>query len=264
MKIDYYKKKTYKRPYRQFDITEILRQIQDGTYRNEVEKVRKATTQEEKDAAKYEASGFTFSGTFKERRSYSLIQHSGLVAIDIDGLNERVREEKERLEQNPYTFSVFRSISNTGLRVLVKVPDGLDTHTHKLYYNAIGKFLKVESDSQAQDVSRYTNVTYDQELYYNPDSLIWNMETENTQQPKQIKTGARNERKIEYYKGDVIMDEDEKIQVILSWTRNEFKEGSRNRCVYEAACNLCEYGVTEDKRLRFWQNMRKQGSLLMR
>ena len=40
MKIDYYKKKTYKRPYRQFDITEILRQIQDGTYRNEVEKVR--------------------------------------------------------------------------------------------------------------------------------------------------------------------------------------------------------------------------------
>ncbi len=249
MKIDYYKKKTYKRPYRQFDITEILRQIQDGTYRNEVEKVRKATTQEEKDAAKYEASGFTFSGTFKERRSDSLIQHSGLVAIDIDGLNERVGEEKERLEQNPYTFSVFRSISNTGLRVLVKVPDGLDAHTHKLYYNAIGKFLNVESDSQAQDVSRYTNVTYDQELYYNPDSLIWNMETENTQQPEQIKTGARNERKIEYYKGDVIMDEDEKIQVILSWTRNEFKEGSRNRCVYEAACNLCEYGVTEDKAL---------------
>lgn len=94
MKIDYYKKKTYKRPYRQFDITEILRQIQDGTYRNEVEKVRKAKTQEEKDTAKYEASGFTFSGTFKERRSDSLIQHSGLVAIDIDGLNERVREEK--------------------------------------------------------------------------------------------------------------------------------------------------------------------------
>lgn len=41
MKIDYYKKKTYKRPYRQFDITEILRQIQDGTYRNEVEKVER-------------------------------------------------------------------------------------------------------------------------------------------------------------------------------------------------------------------------------
>ena len=114
-----------------------------------------------------------------------------------DGLNERVGEEKEKLEQNPYTFSVFRSISNTGLRVLVKVTDGLDAHTHKLYYNAIGKFLKVESDSQAQDVSRYTNVTYDPELYYNPDSLIWNMETGNTQQPAQIKTGARNQRKIE-------------------------------------------------------------------
>lgn len=45
------------------------------------------------------------------------------------------------------------------------------------------------------------------------------------------------------------MDEDEKIQIILSWTRNEFKEGSRNRCVYEAACNLCECGVPEDKAL---------------
>lgn len=249
MKIDYYKKKTYKRPYRQFDITEILRQIQDGTYRNEIEKVRKATTQEEKNIAKYEASGFTFSGTFKERRSDSLIQHSGLVAIDIDGLNERVGEEKERLEQNPYTFSVFRSISNTGLRVLVKVPDGLDAHTHKLYYNAIGKFLNVESDLQAQDVSRYTNVTYDPELYYNPNSLIWNMETENTQQPVQIRTDARNERKIEDYKGDLITDEDKKIRVILSWIRNKFKKGNRNRCIYEAACNLCEHGVTEDKAL---------------
>lgn len=49
----------------------------------------------------------------------------------------------------------------------------------------------MESDSQAQDVSRYTNVTYDPELYYNPDSLIWNMETENTQQPVQIRTGAK-------------------------------------------------------------------------
>lgn len=131
----------------------------------------------------------------------------------------------------------------------MKVPDGLDAHTHKLYYYAIEKFLKVESDSQTQDVSRYTNVTYDPELYYNPDSLICNMETGNTQQPVQIKTGARNERKIEYYKGDVIMNEDEKIQIILSWTRNEFKEGSRNRCVYEAARNLCEYGVPEDKAL---------------
>lgn len=259
MEIDYYLKKNHNRPNRRFDIMEVLEMISNGTYRDEAAKVRNATTEKEKDIAKYKATGFTFSGTFTERRSDCLIQHSGLVAIDIDGLNERVEEEKKRLEQNPYTFSVFRSISNTGLRVLVKVPDGLDAHTHKLYYNAVGKFLKVGGDQQAQDVARYTNVTYDPELYCNPDSPIWEMEIENTQQPDQVKPKAKNERRIEYYTGDVIMDEDEIIKIILSWTENEFKKGSRNGCVYQTACNLCEYGVSKGKALEVLSEYAEEG-----
>lgn len=245
-KIDYYQNKLNNKPNKQFEIMDVLYQIQDGAYRSEAERVRNAQTLEEKDTAKFEASGFTFSGTFEVRRSDSLIQHSGLVAIDIDGLNENVEVEKERLRHNPYTFSVFLSISGTGLRVLVKVPDNLNAYTHKLYYNAIAEDLQVKADPQAKDVSRYTNVTYDPRIYYNLDSLVWDKEVEIMKQSEPIQRKVRNDRKIENYTGDTILDTEEKIQIILSWTKDSFVKGNRNRCVYETACNLCEYGISKE------------------
>lgn len=61
MEIDYYLKKNHNRPNRRFDIMEVLEMISNGTYRNEAEKVRNATTEKEKDIAKYKATGFTVS-----------------------------------------------------------------------------------------------------------------------------------------------------------------------------------------------------------
>ncbi|BDW75073.1 hypothetical protein BFINE_08680 [Bacteroides finegoldii DSM 17565] len=88
------------------------------------------------------------------------------------------------------------------------------------------------------------------------------METENTQQTEQIKTGARNERKIEDYKGDVIMDENEKIQIILSWTRNEFKEGAGTGVYMKPSVTCVNMECPKIRLLKFWQNMRKMGSRL--
>ena len=52
MEIDYYLKKNHNRPNRRFDIMEVLKMISNGTYRNEAEKVRNATTEKEKDGQK--------------------------------------------------------------------------------------------------------------------------------------------------------------------------------------------------------------------
>lgn len=132
-----------------------LRLIQEGRYREYADKVRNAKTREELDRAKFDAPGFSFSGIFERRGKDRLIRHSGIMAIDIDHLDGDVFLEKERLMKNPYVYSVFLSISGKGLKVLVKVPDGLDAERHKLYYKAIAEdlvWMRIEELRMWQDI----------------------------------------------------------------------------------------------------------------
>ena len=217
-----------------------LRLIQEGKYREYADKVRNAKTREEMDQAKFDAPGFSFSGIFERRGKDRLIRHSGIIAIDIDHLNESVFSEKVRLMENPYVYSVFLSISGKGLKVLVKVPESLDAERHKLYYKAIAEDFGVKEDRRAQDVARYTNVTYDPDLYLNSEALVWN---------KPVEVIAVEEEASTANYTTPITDMDERLRIILSWTEGGFKRGNRNGYVYDTACNLCEYGIEKDEAL---------------
>ena len=168
--IDFYTSKNNTLPAKRMSVDYALRLIQEGKYREYADKVRNAKTREEMDQAKFDAPGFSFSGIFERRRKERLI----IMAIDIDHLDGDVLSEKERLMENPYVYSVFLSISGKGLKVLVKVPESLDAERHKLYYKAIAEDFGVKEDRRAQDVARYTNVTYDPDLYLNLGALVWN------------------------------------------------------------------------------------------
>lgn len=217
-----------------------LRLIQEGKYREYADKVRNAKTGEEMDRAKFDAPGFSFSGIFERRGKDRLIRHSGIIAIDIDHLNESVFSEKVRLMENPYVYSVFLSISGKGLKVLVKVPESLDAERHKLYYKAIAEDFGVKEDKRAQDVARYTNVTYDPDLYLNLGALVWD---------KPVEVIAVEEEASTANYTTPITDMDESLRIILSWTEGGFKRGNRNGYVYDTACNLCEYGIGKDEAL---------------
>lgn len=218
-----------------------LRLIQEGKYREYADKVRNARTREEMDRAKFEAPGFSFSGIFERRGKERMIRHSGIIAIDIDHLDESVFSEKGRLTANPYVYSVFLSISGKGLKVLVKVPDSLDAERHKRYYRAIAEDFGVDEDRRAQDVARYTNVTYDPDLYLNPEVLVWN-------KPAEVKEEMTINPDTANYTTP-ITDMDERLRIILSWTEGGFRRGNRNGYVYDTACNLCEYGIGKDEAL---------------
>ena len=239
--IDFYTSKSNTLPAKRMSLDYALRQIQEGEYREYADKVRNARTREEMDRAKFEAPGFSFSGIFERRGKERLIRHSGIMAIDIDHLDGDVFSEKERLMKNPYVYSVFLSISGKGLKVLVKVPESLDAESHKLYYRAIAEDFGVDEDRRAQDVARYTNVTYDPDLHLNPGALVWDKTVE-----------AKEETTINPNTANYtipITDMDERLRIILSWTEGGFRRGNRNGYVYDTACNLCEYGIGRDEAL---------------
>lgn len=237
--IDFYTSKNNTLPAKRMSVDYALRLIQEGRYREYADKVRNARTREELDRAKFDAPGFSFSGIFERRGKDRLIRHSGIMAIDIDHLDGDVFLEKERLMKNPYVYSVFLSISGKGLKVLVKVPDGLDAERHKLYYKAIAEDFGVDEDRRAQDVARYTNVTYDPDLYLNLGALVWN-------KPEVIAV-EKKASTVNYTAP--ITDMDESLRIILSWTEGGFRRGNRNGYVYDTACNLCEYGIEKDEAL---------------
>lgn len=239
--IDFYTSKSNTLPAKRMSVDYALRLIQEGKYREYADKVRNAGTREEMDRAKFEAPGFSFSGIFGRRGKERLIRHSGIMAIDIDHLDGDVLSEKERLMENPYVYSVFLSISGKGLKVLVKVPDSLDAESHKLYYRAIAEDFGVVEDRRAQDIARYTNVTYDPDLYLNPGALVWDKPVE-VKEEMAINPDTANCTA-------PVTDMDERLRIILSWTEGGFSRGNRNGYVYDTACNLCEYGIGRDETL---------------
>lgn len=234
--IDFYTSKNNTLPAKRMSVDYALRLIQEGKYREYADKVRNAKTREEMDQAKFDAPGFSFSGIFERRRKERLI----IMAIDIDHLDGDVLSEKERLMENPYVYSVFLSISGKGLKVLVKVPESLDAERHKLYYKAIAEDFGVKEDRRAQDVARYTNVTYDPDLHLNSGALVWN---------KPVEVVAVEEEASTANYTTPITDMDERLRIILSWTEGGFRRGNRNGYVYDTACNLCEYGIGRDEAL---------------
>src|SRR5207247_1023339 len=74
------------------------------------------------DADKKRLAGVLFSGKFSRRTSDALIQHSGLICADLDGLGEKLPDVRAKLLNTPYLFALFLSPTRDGLKGVFRVP----------------------------------------------------------------------------------------------------------------------------------------------
>src|SRR3982750_2003743 len=102
-------------------LTLYLHEVQSGRWQDQVLQVRAISDKKRRDAMKKSLPGVTFSGLFSKRKDDCLIQHSGIICIDIDDLGEDVEAFKEILIKDRYVYSCFTSVSGTGLRVLFRI-----------------------------------------------------------------------------------------------------------------------------------------------
>ncbi len=130
---------------------------------------------------KYKATHFpyvTFSGIFSKRNEASLIQHSGLIALDFDHL-ENVEKTKLQILKDPYfeTQLLFVSPNGNGLKWVIEI-DLTEQVPHGEMFQAIFNYIKktysIEIDRACKDVSRATFLCYDPEVCINPKYLINN------------------------------------------------------------------------------------------
>jgi predicted P-loop ATPase len=147
--------------------SDFLEKIKDGYWQDQVLKYRNDKSQESKKALPY----VTISGLFKERNSNLLTQHSGFIAIDIDGLKD-LNHVREQICCDNNFYATFVSCGGSGLCAIAKINPKL----HLESFNYLSKYLYtkyniIEVDEKCKDISRARFVSYDPDLYINQDAI---------------------------------------------------------------------------------------------
>jgi BT4734-like, N-terminal domain/Protein of unknown function (DUF3987) len=125
------------------------------------------------DLAKKQLPAVTWSGTFTERANDKLVNHSGLLCADLDNLGPRLKDVREKLSHSPYVWAVFLSPSADGLKAVLRVPP--DGSKHRGSFLAVEKHVKeltgVQIDEACKDVARLCFLSYDPEVFHNPQAV---------------------------------------------------------------------------------------------
>jgi Protein of unknown function (DUF3631)/VirE N-terminal domain len=113
-----------------------------------------------------------WSGTFAKRANDALIQHSGLLCADLDDLGDSLEDVHAALRRSPHLWALLTSPSGTGLKAVFRVPP--DASIHLASFRAIEKHVQelagAQIDESCKDPARLCFMSYDPDLYHNPDA----------------------------------------------------------------------------------------------
>ena len=154
-----------------YPIEKVLNWIKTGAgnFPGIVKKVRKAqqdNDRETKDNLKKQLPAALFSGKFAKRNSNDLLEHSGIICLDFDHI-EDIPNKFHSLTHDPHILCVFNSPSGDGLKALVAIPK--DESKHKESFAACKKYFndmyELDPDEACSDTSRLCFLSYDPGIF---------------------------------------------------------------------------------------------------
>lgn len=161
------------KPFRDVDIFHVFDNIKVGKYQDTILKVRLIKDKKERQIEKRKLPLVTISGIFTERLDSALVAHSGYLAIDVDDPVVGAERLKDALKNDRYTFGCFVSASGVGLCIIIKI----DPARHRDAYRGFAKYLydtyREVVDTSCINESRARYVSWDPDLFLNPDSLTF-------------------------------------------------------------------------------------------
>ena len=214
-------------------LDDILQRIKDKTFNKYLEfidKLRLLPNQEEKQKLKDKLPLICFSGTFSKRTDKDCIQHSGLICLDFDN------ESFDTIMKKPeFIHAAFKSPTGTGVKVIVRIPANIKDHPD--YYLSLADYFGLDSiDPKCKNISRGCYLSYDPNLYYNPNSPIFYKLLPKSE-VKREKSGINNP----YF----VNSDDKIVERLLKQHQHEFVQGNRNNAAYILACEFNRFGISE-------------------
>ena len=166
------------------DFAEFFDSVKNGDWEDILHRIRVEADDNERQKLKKRYLPYvTISGTFSQRDNDGLDEHSGLLCIDFDKVNN-LPQTRQHIQDDPYTYACMVSASGNGLAAIVKIDPKKHTEAflglENYYYN---KFALI-CDPACKDVSRPRYVTYDPNAYLNPNSQKFTAYLPKKAQPK--------------------------------------------------------------------------------
>ena len=182
-------------------IKELLSDIRGGKYAERINKARelKKINEVQYKAYKKKLPAFTLSANCNHRKSGNdvnkLIYHTGLLQIDIDGISEDYFPKiKNQIQSDKHTVFCFVSPGGDGLKAGIMI----DGDHHRESFDQAERYYKetygIEIDKLTKDLYRPFFVSYDPELFINPQAETFkiqvqeppteNQDSANLQKPK--------------------------------------------------------------------------------
>lgn len=159
---------------------EMLNRIKNGYYATAINPIRNLIEEgkrKEADALKAKLVAFTASGRVDGKRNNDNIKdYAKQLVIDYDKVaQDRMYELKTKICQCPFTQACFKSPSGQGFKVFVRVDS--DAAHHREAFIQVQKvyeqFTNAKIDASGKDISRLCFVSYDPQLYYQPNAAIF-------------------------------------------------------------------------------------------
>lgn len=153
-------------------LSDVIRGIADGRWEGPVKTVRSAFESGGKkaaDAPKKKLPGILFSGTFSHRSNDKLLNHSGLICVDLDKLDDQTAAWKEKLASDPHCLCAFVSPTGSGVKAVFRCNPVKD---HIESFHAAERYVKeqfgLQIDAACKDVARICFVSHDPEAHLEP------------------------------------------------------------------------------------------------
>jgi len=223
------------------DVDFVLNRIKEGSSRELIEKIRKEKDKELRNKIKQQLPAICFSGEFSDRKDKSILKHSGIICLDFDGFKTKkdLLNKKEEIKNDVHTHSVFISPSGNGLKVLVKVPEEIDSHI-KYFLSLQDYYNCKEFDVSCKNISRVCYESYDKKIYINKKSEVYTSKEVLNHEQHQYKNHAPTL---------VITSQDTIVDRLKIWWEKNYGmiDGQRNNNIYILASSLNDFGIDKSK-----------------
>lgn len=162
------------KPKKEITLADAMQLIKSDTFKSDIEKLRTTENKDLRKTLKNILPYFTFSGTFTKRITDGLKKHSGLLVLDFDDMDGALLYEfKSQVSTIEWVCAAWISPSGNGLKVLVKI----NPKYHYESFVELEEFFEgnfsLDVDKSGKDVARACFVSWDPELYYNPNSIVY-------------------------------------------------------------------------------------------
>jgi hypothetical protein len=166
---------TVDKPTSNIDVNQLIEIIKYGYIKDIIAVLRGAVSKEKYNLIKKESIPcVTLSGVFTYRASTGLVNHRGLMQVDIDKVDD-YQATFSKLCNDDYIYVCFRSPGGKGIKAIVKINPSQETH--KSQFKALEIYFKKQFgiiiDSLCKDLARSMLLSFDPGIYCNPWSKVF-------------------------------------------------------------------------------------------